>query len=186
MRPARQWLSNQAAWLDTRRVLDRLPDSLHHENRRLIIQSALVGAAVWGPVFVLKLLVNATFDTVVTWLDGIPSVLVVLPLLLGAAVVAFIVTRGRTAMITYYDRQDHVHELIDVEGDGVERTIALYYASEPSFERALLGKEGVAVRWELPTLSLAGRKFAATWATLGSGGSGGLEGSVALIGERCV
>ena len=183
MRPARQWVSDQAAWLDTRRVLDRLPDSLHHENRRLIIQSALVGAAVWGPVFVLKLLVNATFDTVVTWLDGIPSVLVVLPLLLGAAVVAFIVTRGRTAMITYYDRQDHVHELIDVEGDGVERTIALYYASEPSFERALLGKEGVAVRWELPTLSLAGRKFAATWATLGSGGSGGLEGSVALIGE---
>ncbi|MBK7215986.1 MAG: hypothetical protein IPH95_02670 [Candidatus Promineofilum sp.] len=93
------------------------------------------------------------------------------------------VTRGRTAMIAYYDQEGHVHELVDVEGDGLERAIALYYASEPSFERALLGKEGVAVRWELPTLSLAGRKFAATWATLGSGGSGGLEGSVALIGE---
>ena len=39
------------------------------------------------------------------------------------------------------------------------------------------------MRWELPTLSLAGRKFLATWATLGSGGSGGLEAGVALMGE---
>jgi H+/Cl- antiporter ClcA len=35
----------------------------------------------------------------------------------------------------------------------------------------------------MPTFSLAVRKFLATWATLGSGGSGGLEASVALIGE---
>ena len=39
------------------------------------------------------------------------------------------------------------------------------------------------VRWQLPTFSLATRKFLATLITLGSGGSGGLEGSVTLIGE---
>jgi CIC family chloride channel protein len=161
----------------------RLPTRFDRENRRLVIQSALVGAAVWGPVFVLKLAVPAVFGAVVAWLERVPIYWLVAPLLLGAAVVAWVVTRGRTATIAYYDQNGHVHELVDVEGDGLERAIALYYAAEPSFERALLGKEGVEVRWELPTLSLAGRKFIATLATLGSGGSGGLEGSVALIGE---
>ena len=65
----------------------------------------------------------------------------------------------------------------------MERAISLYYTSEPSFEQALTGQEGVEVRWELPTFSLAIRKFLATLATLGSGGSGGLEASVTLIGE---
>lgn len=147
------------------------------------MQSAVVGAVVWGPVILLKLLVHESFAIIVAWLDALPTIFVLLPILLGAAVVAFVVVRGRPATIVYYDRDNHVHELLDIEGDGIERAIALYYASEPSFERTLLGKAGVEARWELPTLSLAGRKFVATWATLGSGGSGGLEGSVALMGE---
>ena len=48
----------------------------------------------------------------------------------------------------------------------------------------MLGREGLELRWELPTYLMALRKTVATWATLGSGGSGGLEGSVALIGEN--
>jgi CIC family chloride channel protein len=179
----RDGLSNLSTWLSSRSLRGRLPTRFDRENRRLVIQSALVGAAVWGPVFVLKLAVPAVFGAVVAWLERVPIYWLVAPLLLGAAVVAWVVTRGRTATIAYYDQNGHVHELVDVEGDGLERAIALYYAAEPSFERALLGKEGVEVRWELPTLSLAGRKFIATLATLGSGGSGGLEGSVALIGE---
>jgi CIC family chloride channel protein len=179
----RDGLSSLSAWLSTRSLRGRLPTRFDRENRRLVIQSALVGAAVWGPVFALKLAVPAVFGAVVAWLERVPIYWLVAPLLLGAAVVAWAVTRGRTATIAYYDQDGHLHELVDVEGDGLERAIALYYAAEPSFERALLGKEGVEVRWELPTFSLAGRKFIATLATLGSGGSGGLEGSVALIGE---
>ena len=159
------------------------PARLDAANRRLVIQSIIVGAVVWLPVFVLRLLIHATFALVATRLSGLPIPLLALPVLVGAGIVAFIVARGRPTLIPYRDEHDHLRELIDVEGDGIERAIALYYASEPSFERALLGKEGVDVRWELPTLSLAGRKFAATWATLGSGGSGGLEAGVALMGE---
>ena len=183
MTPARQWLSDLSAWLAARSLRGHLPTRFDRENRRLVIQSVLVGIAVWGPVFVLKLAVPAVFGAVVGWLERVSIYWLVVPLLLGAAVVAWVVTRGRTATIAYYDRDGRLHELVDVEGDGLERAIALYYAAEPSFERTLLGKEGVEVRWELPTLSLAGRKFVATLATLGSGGSGGLEGSVALIGE---
>ncbi|HOU39673.1 MAG TPA: chloride channel protein [Promineifilum sp.] len=178
-----QWLPASPLRPLARRFRNELPGSFDRNNRRLVIQSLVVGAAVWAPVFVLKLLVHTTFVQVVAWLSGRPVVLVALPLLAGASIVALIVVRGRPAMIAYHDDHDHIHELIDMEGDGVERAIALYYASEPSFERALLGKEGVEVRWELPTVSLAVRKFVATWATLGSGGSGGLEGSVALMGE---
>jgi len=183
MKPFGQWLPASPLRPLARRFRNELPGSFDRNNRRLVIQSLVVGAAVWAPVFVLKLLVHTTFVQVVAWLSGRPVVLVALPLLAGASIVALIVVRGRPAMIAYHDDHDHIHELIDMEGDGVERAIALYYASEPSFERALLGKEGVEVRWELPTVSLAVRKFVATWATLGSGGSGGLEGSVALMGE---
>lgn len=176
-------LTGHPIWAAVQRLADQLPRTLRRDNQRLILQSIVVGVAVWAAVFVLKLLVHETFEKIVGWLSGAPPIFLFVPLLLGAAVVAYIVSRGRTSTITYYDQQEHIHELTDVEGDGVERAIALYYAAEPSFPRALLGKEGVEARWELPTLSLAGRKFAATWATLGSGGSGGLEGSVALIGE---
>ncbi|MEZ4518286.1 MAG: chloride channel protein [Chloroflexota bacterium] len=112
-----------------------------------------------------------------------PSVVfVIVPLLIGAAITSAIVLY-RTTFIYYRDSTGHIHELLDVEGDGLERAISLYHASEPSFEQALLGKEGVEVRWDMPTFSLAMREFGATLATLGSGGSGGLEASVALIGE---
>jgi len=183
MKPFGQWLAHNALRPLGRRFRAELPGSFDRDNQRLVIQSIVIGAVVWGPVFVLKLLVSETFEVVVERLNGLPTPLVILPLLAGAAVVAFIVGRGRPGMIAYHDEHDHLHELVDVEGDGIERAIALYYASEPSFERAMLGKEGVEVRWELPTISLAVRKFVATWATLGSGGSGGLEASVGLMGE---
>ena len=183
MKPIRERLDTWWAWLSDSGLLGRVVGNFDRESRRLIIQSFIVGAAVWGPVFLLRRLIHETWTVVSGWLAGGPLVMVVLSLLLGAAVVAFIVTRRRTLAIAYYDRAGRAHELIDVEGDGLERAIALYYASEPSFQRALLGKEGVEARWELPTVTLARRKFAATLATLGSGGSGGLEASVALMGE---
>lgn len=160
-----------------------LPGKFDKEDSRLVVQSVVIGIVVWGPVYVLKIVIDATYTGMLHWLEGMPSSLfVLLPLSIGAMLVYFL-TRFRGSYILYHEDNGEVHRLSDVEGDGLERAIALYHTSEPSFERTLLGKEGLELRWELPTYMLALRKMGATWATLGSGGSGGLEGSVALIGE---
>lgn len=170
-------------WVRQQQKRSPLFRNFDRSEQRLVLQSAIIGAVVWLPVFLLKSVVHITFDHVLSLLERSPTVLfVVIPLWLGAlAVVAIVRTRG--TKLIYYNREGQLRELHDVEGDGLERAISLYYASEPSFEHSLQGKEGLEVRWELPTFSLAVRKFLATWSTLGSGGSGGLEASVALIGE---
>lgn len=153
------------------------------EEQRLVLQSIIIGIAVWAVVFPLKQMVHTIFHTTLHWIEAAPTPLVLfIPLLIGAALVTAI-SKYQAATIHYRDKKGHIHELNDVEGDGLERAIALYYSSEPSFEQALTGQEGVNVRWQLPTFSLAARKFLATLVTLGSGGSGGLEASVTLIGE---
>lgn len=160
-----------------------LPNYFDEEERRLVFQSVVIGVVVWAVVFLLKEAVHLGFETTLHWLEAAPTpLLVFVPLLLGAVLVAAI-AQIRASHIHYKDNDGHIHELIDVEGDGLERAISLYFASESSFEQALKGQEGVEARWELPTFSLAARKFAATLITLGSGGSGGLEASVTLIGE---
>ncbi len=175
-----------------RTLIDRLrrvnstteaPNYFDQEERRLVVRAIVVGAVVWAMVYALKFVVHEVAEFVLTWVEAGPSpVLLFIPLIVGALIVAAF-SLYRASHVYYRDNSDHVHELVDVEGDGLERTIALYYTSEPSFEQALQGQEGVEVRWELPTWSLALRKFAATVATIGSGGSGGLEASVTLIGE---
>ena len=79
----RDGLSSLSAWLSTRSLRGRLPTRFDRENRRLVIQSALVGAAVWGPVFALKLAVPAVFGAVVAWLERVPIYWLVAPLLLS-------------------------------------------------------------------------------------------------------
>lgn len=153
------------------------------EDRHLIVKAAVVGVVVWSAVYSLKWLVHETFLRIMLWVDGAPSpLLVFVPLLAGSGAAAALIWYHHSTV--HYLRPDgRLHALIDAESDGLERAIALYDASEPSLEKALLGKQGVDVRWELPTASLAARKYLATWLTLGTGGSGGLEGSVALVGE---
>ena len=156
-----------------------------HE-RRLVIRSVLVGAIVWAVVFSLKTAVHELEHFTLHFLEE-TDVWLLAPymigiLLVGAIIVACISRFGST-IVHYRDSEGHIHELIDIEGDGLERAISLYYASEPTFEQSLLGSEGVDVRWKMPSFTLAARKFVATLATLGSGGSGGLEASVTLIGE---
>ena len=164
-------------------ILRGLPDYFDQEERRLVVQSAVIGVVVWAVVFALKTAVHWTFHTLLEWIEHAPTpALLLVPLLLGALLVAAI-SQYRATMLHYRDKEGHIHELNAVEGDGLERAISLYYASEPALEQALTGQEGVDVRWQLPTLSLAARKFLATLITLGSGGSGGLEASVTLIGE---
>ncbi len=165
-------------------VLRHLPRYVDAHERRYVFRACVIGVVVWAVVFALREAVHVTFHTVAHWVDHAPSLLLVfIPLLLGALAMAAIVRYGRCAQLPYRDDEGQVHELIDVEGDGLERAIALYYASEPSFEQTLQGTEGADVRWQFPTLRLAARKWLGTLVTLGSGGSGGLEASVTLIGE---
>ncbi|KAA3663285.1 MAG: hypothetical protein DWQ04_11095 [Chloroflexi bacterium] len=164
-------------------IVRNLPDYFDEEERRPVFQSVVIGVVVWAIVFSLKEAVHWAFENTLHFLeDGPTPFLVFVPLLTGALIVAAI-TKSRSAVIHYRDGDGHVHELLDVEGDGLERAISLYYTSESTFEQALTGQEGVEVRWNLPTFTLALRKFLATLVTLGSGGSGGLEASVTLIGE---
>lgn len=159
------------------------PSQFDRREQRLVITAIVVGAVVWPVVFALKTLVHVTFEHVLAWVETTPSPLfILLPLVLGSLITTLIA--GWNASSVYYrDKDGHIHALNDVEGDGLERTIALYYSSEPALDRGLLGVQGVRARWELPTFSLALRKFAATLATLGLGASGGLEASVTLVGE---
>ncbi len=143
----------------------------------------MIGVVVWAVVYALKLAVHTVFEHMIGWVEAAPTMLVLfIPLTIGALITVLLAT-WRASSVYFRDESGHVHALNDVVGDGLERTIALYYTSEPALDRALLGVQGVRARWELPTFSLALRKFGATLATLGLGGSGGLEGSVTLIGE---
>jgi chloride channel protein, CIC family len=152
-------------------------------ERRLVTRSIVIGALVWIIVLALKNAVQWTFHNVVEWVDAGPSPwMILLPMGIGALIMTFF-SRFRTSTVDYRDNEGHIRQLRDVEGDGLERAIALYYASEPSLEHTLLGQEGADVRWQLPTFSLVIRKFLATLTTLGSGGSGGLTASASLIGE---
>lgn len=164
-------------------VIRDLPHYLDEEEQRLALQSVIIGVVVWAVVFGLKSGVHWLFEHTIHILENGPSPLLIFLFLGGGALIVAALAQYHPSVLYYRDKSGHVHELNDVEGDGLERAISLYYTSEPSFEQALTGQEGVEVRWELPTFSLAVRKFLATLATLGSGGSGGLEASVTLIGE---
>lgn len=152
-------------------------------ERRLVTRSIVIGALVWLIVVLLRLCVTWTFETVIAWIEAGPSPWLILIPLIGGALIMTFFSGFRTSTVDYRDNEGYIRQLRDVEGDGLERAIALYYASEPSLEHALLGQEGADVRWQLPTFSLVIRKFLATVATLGSGGSGGLTASASLIGE---
>lgn len=163
------------------------------EERRHIFKAFVIGIFVWMLVYPLKLLVHHGFEGLVWLMAQAPSILCVfIPLALGA----LLTTRlSRNAGQCYYrvtneeTGEDEVHTLNLVAGDGLERAISLYYTSDPSYPAYQLGHkltgrhQGVEARWGMPTLSLALRKWFATLCTLCSGGSGGLEASVSLIGE---
>jgi CIC family chloride channel protein len=88
-------------------------------------------------------------------------------------------------VIRFRNADGEIEPLNAVEGDGIERAIALYFAADPSTQEGIATDEtGLKVRWHKSTLAMAVRKFLATLVTLGSGGSGGLEASSALIGEN--
>ena len=150
-----------------------------HEQR-LVFQAVVVGVVVWAMVYPLKVAVHHGFGGLVSMFEHVPYIFFILiPLALGAIVVNIIASYHPT-FLPYEDADGHIHQLNAVEGDGLERAISLYFSSEPRLEKVGVGVEA---RWKLPTFSLAFRKIGATLATLSTGGSGGLEASVTLIGE---
>jgi CIC family chloride channel protein len=155
------------------------------EQRLLAIQAIIIGVVVWIAVFALKESVHWLLHEVLHWIEHASTPLVLfIPLLIGALIVGAI-AQFRASIINYRDDEGEVEPLNAVEGDGLERTIALYYSADPSVKKGLATEQtGLEARWQMPTFAMAVRKFVASLATLGSGGSGGLEASAALIGEN--
>jgi CIC family chloride channel protein len=155
------------------------------EQRLLAIQAIIIGVVVWIAVFALKESVHWLLHEVLHWIEHASTPLVLfIPLLMGALIVGAI-AQFRASIINYRDDEGEVEPLNAVEGDGLERTIALYYSADPSVKKGLATEQtGLEARWQMPTFAMAVRKFVVSLATLGSGGSGGLEASAALIGEN--
>jgi CIC family chloride channel protein len=155
------------------------------EQRILVFQAVIIGVVVWIAIFTLKESVHWLSHEVIHWIDHAATPLVLfVPLLIGALIVGAI-AQFRASTINYRDDEGEVEPLNAVEGDGLERTIALYYSADPSVKKGLATEQtGLEARWQMPTFAMAVRKFVASLVTLGSGGSGGLEASSALIGEN--
>lgn len=117
--------------------LQRLQEQVDAEERRLLIQACVVGVVVWAFVALLKLAVREGFALMASLLALAPNVAFVwIPLLLGALAVSW-VSQRRPITVYYRDAQKKLHPLDAVEGDGLERAIALYFSSEPMLERLL-------------------------------------------------
>jgi CIC family chloride channel protein len=159
--------------------------SLGKEQRTLAIQAIVIGIVVWFAIFALKESVHWLFHEVLHWVEHAPTPLVLfLPLSIGALIVGLI-AQFRSEVISFRDEDGEIEPLNAIEGDGIERAIALYFAADPSVRKgSATDPSGLQARWKKSTFAMAARKFVATLITLGSGGSGGLEASSALIGEN--
>jgi CIC family chloride channel protein len=145
----------------------------------------VIGIVVWFAIFALKESVHWLFHEVLHWVEHAPTPLVLfLPLSIGALIVGLI-AQFRSEVISFRDEDGEIEPLNAIEGDGIERAIALYFAADPSVRKgSATDPSGLQARWKKSTFAMAARKFVATLITLGSGGSGGLEASSALIGEN--
>ena len=158
---------------------------LGKEQRTLVVQAIVIGIVVWIAIFALKETVHWLFHEVLHWIEHAPTPWVLfIPLFIGALLVGLI-AQYRPEVINFQDEKGEIEPLNAIEGDGIERAIALYFAADPSVRKGYATEpSGLQARWKKSTFSMAARKFVATLITLGSGGSGGLEASSALIGEN--
>jgi CIC family chloride channel protein len=159
--------------------------SLGKEQRKLAGQAIVIGIVVWIAIFALKEGVHWLFHEVLHWIEHAPTPWVLfLPLFIGAAIVS-LVAQYRSEVINFRNEEGEIEALNAIEGDGIERAIALYFSADPSVRKGFTADQtGLEARWSKSTFAMAIRKSLATLVTLGSGGSGGLEASSALIGEN--
>ena len=158
---------------------------LGREQRALAVQAVVVGIVVWLAIFALKEAVHWLFHDVLHWVEHAPTPWVLfIPLFAGALIVGLI-AHYRSEVINFRTEEGEIETLNLIEGDGVERAIALYFSADPSVRKGSASDQpGLEARWSKSTVAMAMRKFLASLATLGSGGSGGLEASSVLIGEN--
>jgi CIC family chloride channel protein len=158
---------------------------LGKEQQKLAGQAIVIGIVVWIAVFALKESVHWLFHEVLHWIEHAPTPWVLfIPLSIGALVVGLI-AQYRSEVINFRNEEGEIEPLNAVEGDGIERAIALYFSADPSAKKGFTSDQtGLEARWKKSTFAMAVRKFVASLVTLGSGGSGGLEASSALIGEN--
>ncbi len=158
---------------------------LGKEQRILAIQAIVIGLVVWVAIFALKESVHWVFHEVLHWIEHAATPWVLFIPLAAAALVMGLIAQYRPEVVNFRNEEGEIEALNLVEGDGIERAIALFFSADPSVRiGAPTGQSGLEARWSKPTLTIAVRKFVASVVTLGSGGSGGLEASSALIGEN--
>jgi CIC family chloride channel protein len=159
--------------------------SLGKEQRKLAGQAIVIGIVVWIAIFALKESVHWLFHEVLHWVEHAPTVWVLFIPLFVAALIVGLIAQYRSEVINFRNEEGEIEALNAVEGDGIERAIALYFAADPSVRKgAPVDQTGMEARWSKSTFAMAMRKFVASLVTLGSGGSGGLEASSVLIGEN--
>ena len=109
--------------------------SLGREQRTLVVQSVVIGIVVWIAIFALKESVHWLFHEVLHWIEHAPTPWVLfIPLSIGAIIVGLI-AQFRSEVINFRDEEGEIEPLNAIEGDGIERAIALYFAADPSVRK---------------------------------------------------
>lgn len=146
--------------------LDEEQRALHQswdDVGRVVLLVTLTAAVVWAPCALLRKTVHVFGDELLER-AGTPGVSAALGLLAALAVAGLI--RG------FLHRYPQWRE---VERDGIDVALGYYGMTA--------GSEDPTPRLKAPAFALMARKALATFLTLVTGGSGGLEGPVVLIGE---
>ena len=149
-------------------TLDDRGLALHADWRDIGRHVVVVGAIsllTWGLCSLLRASVHAALHTVLDSrpIGWVPSGAWVLVLLLAGGAL-----RGLLARFESWR---------EVEGDGLAQTLASLDVT------AVTPGDDAAPRYALPTFRRVARKFAATFLTLGSGASGGLEAPSVMMAE---
>lgn len=131
---------------------------------RVVFTVMLTAVVVWAPCAVLRKTVHIVGDRLLEHAGTAPGL--VPSLILIAALAAAGLIRGLL---------NRFPEWAEVERDGIDVALKNYGMTA--------GSEDPTPRMKAPAFALAARKAVASFVTLATGGSGGLEGPVVLIGE---
>ncbi len=131
--------------------------SLGEEQRKLAGQAVVIGILVWVAVFALKEAVHWLFHEVLHWIEGAPTPWVLFFPLFIAALIVGLIAQYRAEVINFRNEKGEIERLNAVEGDGIERAIALYFSAEPSVRKGYTADQtGLEARWRKTTLGDGG------------------------------
>jgi chloride channel protein, CIC family len=155
------------------KLFDRLDDEqreLHDswENiLRMLVVVVVLAVATWGLCSALRWGVHESTERLHHWLGGRgPDAIAAIGL--AALLVIGGLVRGQLLRLRSWR---------DTAGDGIDLALANYHVT---YQHA---GDDPQPRYDRSTFGLAGRKTVATALTLGTGGSGGLEAPVVVVGE---